>query len=96
MVTIEPTGSGARVRVRVQSRASRTELAGIYGDAIRIRIAAPPVDGAANDELIRFMAKRVGVPPSAVSIASGQSGRDKLVGIDGAEPEVVRRALLAE
>lgn len=93
-VKLEVGPDGARVRVRVQPRASRTELAGEYGDAVRIRLAAPPVDGAANEELIRFIAKRVGVSRSAVSIVSGESSRDKLVRIDGATPESVRRALL--
>ncbi|HUF11601.1 MAG TPA: DUF167 family protein [Longimicrobiales bacterium] len=93
-MNLEGDSEGTRVRVRVQPRASRTELAGAYGDAVRIRLAAPPVDGAANEELIRFIAKRVGVPRSAVSIVSGESGRDKLVRIDGALPDAVRRALL--
>ena len=53
---ISETKTGVRLAIQVQPRASRTELAGIHGDALRIRLAAPPVDGAANEELIRFLA----------------------------------------
>jgi len=90
---IEETSSGVRFRVRAQPRASTTELAGPYDGAIRVRIAAPPADGAANDELIRFLAKKLGVPRAAVSIASGESSRDKLVEISGVRVADVREAL---
>ncbi|HET7295490.1 MAG TPA: DUF167 family protein, partial [Gemmatimonadales bacterium] len=63
--------------VHVVPRARRTEVAGRHGDAIRIRVAAPPVDGAANAELIRFVAESVGVARGAVTIASGATGRRK-------------------
>lgn len=72
---------GGLVRVRVQPRASRTEIAGVRGDALRIRVAAPPVDGAANRELMRFLARRLRLPRSAVEIRSGSRGRDKQVWI---------------
>lgn len=70
-------------RVRVVPRASRSEIAGEHEGALRIRIAAPPVDGAANEELIRVLAKALKVSRSAVRIVSGQSGRTKQVSIDG-------------
>jgi uncharacterized protein (TIGR00251 family) len=73
----------ARLKVLVQPRASKTVVVGIHGDSIKIRIAAPPVDGAANEELIRFLAERLGVPRSAVTITSGQTGRRKVVNVDG-------------
>ena len=90
---IEESASGVRFRVRVQPRASRTELAGAHGDAVRVRIAAPPVDGEANAELIAFLAKKLGVAKSAVDIVSGESGRDKLVEVAGARVADVREAL---
>ena len=74
-----------RVTVHVQPRASRTESAGRHGDAVKIRLAAPPVDGSANDELIRFVADRVGVPRRAVRIVSGDTARRKIVEIEGIE-----------
>jgi uncharacterized protein (TIGR00251 family) len=63
--------------LRVQPRASRDELVGPHGDQVKVRITAPPVDGKANTHLVRFVAKAFGVPPSAVSLVSGETGRDK-------------------
>lgn len=82
----------ARVVVRVQTRARRTELAGSHGDAIRLRLAAPPVDGAANEELVRFLAERLDLPRRAVRIAAGAASRRKIVEIDGmTAPEIAAR-----
>lgn len=90
----QPVTGGTRLRVRVQPRAGRTALAGMHGEALRIRLAAPPVDGAANDELTRFLAKQLRIAPSRISVVSGSSSRDKIVQIDGLEPEAVRAVLL--
>jgi uncharacterized protein (TIGR00251 family) len=65
--------------VKVVPRAAKTELAGETEGMLRVRIAAPPVDGAANEELIRFLAKRLGVPRSDISIVAGLSSRKKRV-----------------
>jgi uncharacterized protein (TIGR00251 family) len=72
-----------RFKLRVQPRASRTELAGLHGDEIRMRIAAPPVDGAANEALVRFLAERLGVARSAVKVTSGAGSRSKTVIVSG-------------
>lgn len=80
--------------VHVVPRARRTEVAGRHGDAIKIRVAAPPVEGAANAELIRFVAERVGVTRSAVTIASGATGRRKTVVVAGVTAAALARALL--
>lgn len=69
--------------VHVQPRAKRTEIVGRHGDALKIRVAAPPVDGAANDELVRFLASRLGLRRAAVRVVAGASGRDKRIAIDG-------------
>lgn len=69
--------------VKAVPRASRTEFAGEHDGAVRVRIASPPVEGAANDELIRFLAKSFGVSRSAVTVVSGQHGRNKLVRVEG-------------
>jgi hypothetical protein len=66
----------------IQPNASRTEIAGLHGERLKIRLAAPPVEGKANDALVRFLAGRLGVPGSAVSIVRGQSGRRKTVRIE--------------
>lgn len=73
----------AILTIHVQPRASRTEVAGWHGDAVKIRLAAPPVDGAANDALTAFLADRLAVPRSAVSLLGGATSRRKRVRIDG-------------
>ena len=67
--------------VHLQPRASRDELVGIAGDTLKIRIAAPPVDGEANDRLIGFLARAFGVPRSGVSLEQGRGSRHKRVRI---------------
>ena len=77
--------SGAIVlELHVQPGAKRTEAAGVHGDRVKIRLAAPPVDGAANDELVRFLADAFGVPKRHVTIVSGATSRQKRVRIEGA------------
>ena len=79
--------------LHVQPRASRTELACRHGDALKVRIAAPPVDGAANAELVRFLAELLGVARSAVEIVSGESGRRKVVTVRGVGVNAARQVL---
>jgi uncharacterized protein (TIGR00251 family) len=90
MVRIETRGDDVRFEVRAQPRASRTEVAGTHGEAIKIRLAAPPVEGAANAELIAFLARRLGVSKSAVRIVKGERGKNKLVEVAGVSEEQVR------
>lgn len=92
---IEERNGMVRLRVRAQPRASRTEVMGEHDGALRIRVAAPPVDGAANDELRRFLARRLGVPQSAVIVASGDTGRTKVIEISGVDAATVSQLLLA-
>ncbi|HEU4686522.1 MAG TPA: DUF167 domain-containing protein [Nitrospira sp.] len=74
---------GALLTVHVQPNCPRTQCVGRYGDALKIRVAAPPVDGAANDELIRFLAREFSVPASGIHIEFGTSGRRKCVLLKG-------------
>lgn len=83
----------ARIPVRVRPRAKVTSLEGKLGEAYKLRLAAPPVDGKANQACIRFFAERFHVPVSAVRILRGQTGRDKVVEIDGVDPAAVERVL---
>ncbi|MEX2281634.1 MAG: DUF167 family protein [Gemmatimonadota bacterium] len=96
MIDFRPTLSGVRFKVHVQPRASRTEIVGIHGDALKVRIAAPPVDGAANGELTRHLARQLAVPASAVQVVSGASGRRKIVEVEGITPEQARTRLLGD
>jgi uncharacterized protein len=81
------TADGIRLKVRVRPRAARTEIVGEHGGALKIRVAAPPVDGAANEALIRLLAEQLGVDRSAVTISRGKSGRGKVVRVAGVAPE---------
>jgi uncharacterized protein (TIGR00251 family) len=81
--------------IRVQPRAKRTEIAGERGGTLVIRVAAPPVDGKANDAVRRLIAQRLGVPRSAVEIVRGESARDKLVRIEGLSADEARTRLLS-
>jgi uncharacterized protein len=83
----------ARLAIRVQPRAKRTEVAGERPGAVLVRVAAPPVDGRANAAVCTLVAQRAGVPRSAVSILRGAGARDKVLEVRGIEPADLRRAL---
>lgn len=93
MLRIEERDDGVRFAVRAQPRASRSEVVGVHGDALRVRLAAPPVDGEANDELVRCLARWLGVPRRAVNLVAGATGRNKVVEIEGVTAAEVERAL---
>ena len=94
MAALEAIGGlTATLLLHVVPRARVTALAGRHGDALKIRLAAPPVDGAANDELIRFLAERLAVPRSAVTISAGHTGRRKTVKVSGIETAAALAAL---
>ena len=81
------------IGVYVQPRASKTELAGLHDGLLRIRLAAAPVDGAANAALAVFIADKLGIAKSRVRIVSGLTGRRKVVRIDGVTAAAVAAAL---
>jgi uncharacterized protein len=81
---------GASLRVRAAPGARATGTAGLRGGALRVRVAASPVDGKANAALLAFLAGRLGLRPRDLRLAAGRSGRDKLVVIRGRTPEQVR------
>lgn len=90
---VQDTKAGAVLSVHIQPKSSTTECVGIYGAAIKIRVAAPPVDGAANDELIRFFARRLSIPSTSVRIHSGAGGRHKRIFIKGVTAQLVMARL---
>lgn len=83
------------VQVHAQPGAKRSECAGLHGDALKIRLAAPPVDGKANLELQRFLAAALGLGVGAVRLISGQSARTKRVAIACDDPSAVAAMLQA-
>jgi hypothetical protein len=87
------SGEGIVLTLHIQPRASRNEVCGVRGDALRIRLTSPPVDGAANRLCREFLADLFHVPKSAVEIISGETSRHKRVRITGADSETLRRIL---
>jgi uncharacterized protein len=83
----------ADLRVRVQPRAKRTEIAGEREGAVVVRVAAPPVEGKANAALCALVAERAGVPKSRVSVVRGAGARDKLVRVEGLSDAELRTRL---
>jgi uncharacterized protein (TIGR00251 family) len=83
-----------RLEVYIQPRAAKTELAGMHGSSIKIRIAAPPVDNAANYALIEFIAERVGIAKRCVRLVSGATSRKKVLEIDDVSADRVSAALI--
>jgi uncharacterized protein len=90
---VDKTRTRARFTVKVQPRAKQTALTEKVGDAYKLRLAAPPIDGKANEACIRFFAERFGVALSAVRIVQGLSSRTKVLEIEGVDPSKVERVL---
>jgi len=94
MTWISAEAGGVALRLHIQPGAKRTEVVGLHGDALKIRLASPPVDGKANAALISFLAEQLGVSRADVEIVGGQSSRAKRVRVtDVSETDV--RAILA-
>ncbi len=79
----------ARLTVRVVPRAGRDVIDGAADGRLRVRVAAPPADGAANAALVRLVAEALGVPPTTVRITRGSTARDKVLEIDGLDPAAI-------
>lgn len=93
MLTVRETDRGVAFRIRVLPRSSKCELAGLHGDALKIRITAPPVEGRANEECIRFLSSLFGVKRADIAIAAGRTSKNKRVTVAGLTPADVLRAL---
>jgi uncharacterized protein (TIGR00251 family) len=87
-------GAGVVLELLIQPRASRTRVVGEHDGRLKVQLAAPPVDGEANDALVEFLAGALGVRKADVTIARGETGRRKTVRVAGASAAVVARALL--
>jgi hypothetical protein len=90
---VRDTARGAQFALRVQPRSSRNGFAGTMGDAVKLAITAPPVDGKANQAVIEYLSDFFRVPKSSVVIVSGDTGRNKLIAIRGMSAEQVQQAL---
>ncbi len=90
---VQDRPEGVVLTVQVQPKASQTEYVGLHGDALKIRIAAPPVEGAANDALCSYLAEQFGLQKSAVVIQSGHGSRRKRVLLKNVSAQRVREVL---
>ena len=93
-VIVRDSKDGAVLTVHVQPKAAQTACVGIHGEALKIRIAAPPVGGAANRELIRFLSDELSLPTASVHIESGEGGRHKRVRLKGMTAFEVLKCLI--
>ena len=81
------------LQIWVQPGAARSGFAGLHGDRLKIRICAPPVDGKANEELVRFLSKALGLPRSQVEVSAAASARGKTVRLEGADEKILSEQL---
>ena len=88
---VDSRGTAVRFRVRLQPRASRDEITGVVDGVLRVRLHAPPVDGAANDALVAFLADRLAIPRRGVRIVTGATSRTKMIEVEGVSTAAVAR-----
>jgi uncharacterized protein (TIGR00251 family) len=93
VISIHDTPSGSTFAVKIHPRARKNAITGKLGDALKVSLTAPPVEGRANEACIEFFANLLKVPRSSVTIASGQTSRNKIVHVVGISAEEVRRRL---
>lgn len=85
----------ASLKLRIVPNAKRAEVVGEYGDAVKVKVAAPAVDGKANSALLEFLAEKIGVSARVVSLLMGEKSRDKVIAVEGVETDELRKRLLA-
>ncbi len=93
MVAIQNSPSGATFAVKVHPRAKKNAITGEVGDVLKLAVTAPPVDRKANEACIEFFAKLLNVPRSSVTIAAGQTGRNKVIRVAGLSAEEIKKRL---
>ena len=93
MIPIHDTSSGATFAVKVQPRAKKNAITGEFGDALKLALTAPPLEGRANEACIEFFANLLEVPRSSVTIASGQTSRRKVIRVAGLTAHELRKRL---
>jgi uncharacterized protein (TIGR00251 family) len=93
MISVHDTPSGATFAVKVHPRAMKNAITGEVCDTLKLALSAPPVDGKTNEACIDFFAKLLNVPRSSITIAAGQTSRNKVIRVAGLSAEEVRRRL---
>ena len=95
MITLQESESGVTFAVKVHPRAKKNAITGELGDALKVSLTTPPIEGRANEACIEFFAKLLKVPRSSVTIASGQTSRNKVIRVAGVSSQYVRDRLCA-
>jgi len=90
---LKPTKDGVIINVWLQPRASRAKIVGLYNDSLKIAVTAPPLEGKANRQCLKILAKAIRIPPSSLKIISGDTSRRKQIFIPGAKAELIRAAI---
>lgn len=93
MIPVTESGKGVTFAIKVHPRARRNAITGTVGDALKLALTAPPVEGRANQAVIEFFADLFEIPRSSVTIASGETSRNKVVRVAGLGREIVERRL---
>lgn len=93
MSWLRASGEGVLLTLHIQPGAKKTEVVGQHGDALKLRLAAPPVDGKANDALIAVLAEQLGIPKARLTLVSGQTSRRKCVAVKDIDVAEVERRL---
>ena len=95
MIPLHETPIGVTFAIRVQSRAKKNAITGKVGDALKLALTAPPIEGRANEACLAFLARILNVPQSSISIAAGQTSRHKVIRVTGLSAEELRKRLNA-
>jgi uncharacterized protein (TIGR00251 family) len=88
-----PVAGGVRIAVQITPNAKKTEVVGVHDDALKLKLQAQPIEGRANEALVKFLASQLSVPKSAVTITHGHTNKRKLVEVKGATVEEATKAL---
>lgn len=95
MIPVQESNKGVSFAVKVHPRARKNAISGIVGDALKLALTAPPVEGRANQAVIEFFSDFFEIPRTSVSIASGETSRNKVIRIAGVPAQTVRERLAA-
>jgi uncharacterized protein (TIGR00251 family) len=90
---VKPCKAGIQFSAAIQPRASRNQILGIHNHCLKIKLTSPPVDGAANQACIKFLAKAFGISPSRITIVKGETSRNKIIQFEGMDSETFKNAL---
>jgi uncharacterized protein (TIGR00251 family) len=93
VISVQESSNGVTFTVKIHPRAKKNAITGEFGDTLKLSLAAPPIDGKANEACIEFFAKLLKVPRSSVTIASGQSNRKKVIRVVGISAAEIRKSI---